>query len=1009
MKTKPMKSFLKTKALTLLVMLLTATTAWAGDAKKLPYTYGFENNDLTVEGWTRVDCANDSKIQTLLPNSGSYSFNLVPKDSPQYLISPEINSEGNNCILSFYYAHIDEANSIQVGYSTTTNDISAFTWEDVTLVVGAKKLYTKKISAEIKYVAIKGNITESYGVFLDDFTFFADVPVGLPFSEDFENGMSSWQVVNGNANTGINNKFQDTKAFAFWGNGPQYLISPQIESLADIKVSLYYSISDTNYPKTFQVGYSATTDDVSAFTWDTEVSGTAWGYKKYEQTFPAGTKYIAVKNTSNSDQKSLYLDNISIFVDGVLPPTEVYGSSIASESVTIKWTAIGGATSYAYQYKKVGESTWSDEQSTTSTSVTVNDLTPDTDYDVRVKTIIGSDASIYTYGTFTTATALPYEQDFESGYGRWTMVDCDTREVESISQIWGTGRRTQAARDSNVGFHFSGGSDIGHDQYLISPRFSGDVSITMSFYYRVPTNISETIYVGYSTTTNDKGEFVFGDAVIVSSSNWTKYEKAFPDNARYFAIKYTSNEYRLFIDDICFEENSAYAKPTTIGCTALSETEATVAWNNPSGATGFIYQYRKAGNNEWSAENTVSRNAVSLSGLTPNTYYNFRVKALYGNDASTFATYNFQTDANMVDLPYSDDFENGMGGWRLNNSDGQTKIVKADDPHSGKYSFSFWVSDEHQYLISPHFASGAPKKVSFYYQNYKNYPAAFAVGYTSSKDASIIWENNTVIAEDGAWTLYETTIPAEAQYLIICNRKEGNMLFLDDINITPVTDITFSKEGYGTYYNGTFETVLPAGMKAFIMTQDENYDYHYPRYRKIADGDTSENRVPKKTAMMLQTGESDAVQNIEVELSSPTSTCDYSVASGNPYGWENMLHGSDNAKKTNGGGIGAKYYKLSYNSDDFNLAWYWGADNGEPFKSGAHKAWLVIPSDESFVRSHIGLPDGNETTPTSLEEIENRDDIVTTADWYSLDGRKLNGKPSTKGVYVVNGKKVVIK
>ena len=30
-------------------------------------------------------------------------------------------------------------------------------------------------------------------------------------------------------------------------------------------------------------------------------------------------------------------------------------------------------------------------------------------------------------------------------------------------------------------------------------------------------------------------------------------------------------------------------------------------------------------------------------------------------------------------------------------------------------------------------------------------------------------------------------------------------------------------------------------------------------------------------------------------------------------------------------------------------------------------------------------------------------------DWFTLDGRKLSGKPSTKGVYVVNGRKVVVK
>jgi hypothetical protein len=29
--------------------------------------------------------------------------------------------------------------------------------------------------------------------------------------------------------------------------------------------------------------------------------------------------------------------------------------------------------------------------------------------------------------------------------------------------------------------------------------------------------------------------------------------------------------------------------------------------------------------------------------------------------------------------------------------------------------------------------------------------------------------------------------------------------------------------------------------------------------------------------------------------------------------------------------------------------------------------------------------------------------------WYSLDGRKLSGKPAQKGVYINNGKKIVMK
>ncbi len=34
---------------------------------------------------------------------------------------------------------------------------------------------------------------------------------------------------------------------------------------------------------------------------------------------------------------------------------------------------------------------------------------------------------------------------------------------------------------------------------------------------------------------------------------------------------------------------------------------------------------------------------------------------------------------------------------------------------------------------------------------------------------------------------------------------------------------------------------------------------------------------------------------------------------------------------------------------------------------------------------------------------------VQSDSWYSLDGRKLNGEPKTKGIYIKNGKKTVIK
>ena len=43
------------------------------------------------------------------------------------------------------------------------------------------------------------------------------------------------------------------------------------------------------------------------------------------------------------------------------------------------------------------------------------------------------------------------------------------------------------------------------------------------------------------------------------------------------------------------------------------------------------------------------------------------------------------------------------------------------------------------------------------------------------------------------------------------------------------------------------------------------------------------------------------------------------------------------------------------------------------------------------------------------KEMENVGKCASSAEWYMLDGRKLNEKPTQRGLYIVNGKKVVIK
>lgn len=1134
-------------------------TYYLGVPRSLPYAYGFENADLAAEGWTTVDCLDFCGIMPLA-HSGDYAFMIPNKESLQYLISPEIDSKGHVFNVSFYYDHYDFNGTLKVGYSTTTNDVSAFTWENVELELEIWPHFEKELSKDVKYfaVAMEGIIMpeQKNTVFFDDFSFTtsnclpptdlslsnitdqtatltwtapsslssltgyayqikvqgdswgtdtelmdpsltsvsfnnllentyydfrvkalyaegesldamitvrtdASQSVTLPYSEGFENGIGAWEVVDGDSNTGIGTPEQQSNAFGFSGISSQYLISPRLECPADIVVSFQYCIDDTSKPKTFRVGYSTTTKQISSFIWDTEITGTDRDYIEYLHSFPANTKYIAVEYRSYNYYHYLYIDDFNILFSG-LPPTGLTANNIACQSATIAWDAAAGATSYEYQYKKVSEGKWSDKATTGTTAVTIGGLLADTDYDVRVRAIYENRASVYSAVRFTTSTDLPYEMNFESGYGRWTMVDCNVNIQENVDYIWDTGRRTRAAHDGSVGFQFSLSSNTAV-QYLISPRFAGDTPITLSFYYRVPTNIPETFYIGFSTTTNDKDAFTFGKEITVSSSNWTKYENTFPSEARYFAIKYASNAYQLFIDDISFEESSVYAKPTTIGYTVLSETEATIEWNVPNGAMGFVYQYKEMSDAVWSAETTINTNRVTLNGLTPNTKYNFRVKALYGSNASAYATYSFQTDANVVDLPYSDSFENGMGGWRLINCVGSTEIRKTPNTHSGSYLFEFFEYDQHQYLISPHFSGGTPIKMSFYYHIGENHPGVFVVGYTSSKDGDITWETQ-ITADSGAWTLFETVFPSETQYVVIGFLKDGYGLFLDDFTFAKVTEYgalaiveeqngkTATIDGTSTAainiptaetvnavtYNRTFTVGKASTMMLpfdYTCTGNEGGTFYQfvgveqegttwvATMKETGDGHNDASTLTANTPYLFlptETGITFTIPSTGVSLCTVGGGDCMTADAGSHW----TFKGTYAYKEWTDGDaeIGKAYGFAGVAKTDIEVGDFVRVASGAKIRPmGCYLLWSDTPNaaralargdvdaDELPKSITVRLVGSNgETTAIGTLDTQTGEIDFDPNNWYDISGRKLNGKPSQQGVYINNGKKVII-
>ncbi len=70
---------------------------------------------------------------------------------------------------------------------------------------------------------------------------------------------------------------------------------------------------------------------------------------------------------------------------------------------------------------------------------------------------------------------------------------------------------------------------------------------------------------------------------------------------------------------------------------------------------------------------------------------------------------------------------------------------------------------------------------------------------------------------------------------------------------------------------------------------------------------------------------------------------------------------------------------------------------------GQYKAWLEVPTGTQSAPI-LTLVFGDATKITTTDFTDYTDGV-----FYDLNGRKLQGKPTKKGVYIMNGRKVVVK
>ncbi len=267
-----------------------------------------------------------------------------------------------------------------------------------------------------------------------------------------------------------------------------------------------------------------------------------------------------------------------------------------------------------------------------------------------------------------------------------------------------------------------------------------------------------------------------------------------------------------------------------------------------------------------------------------------------------------------------------------------------------------------------------------------------AANQTATLIATVVPSNAS--NKDVTWTSSNTSVATVSSTGVVTSLANGTAIITakttDGTNLSAICsvivlinhNITISDVGYATFFDSKYDWILPSGLSAQVVTGVSNNKLTYEKiYEEI---------VPKGTAVMLVGQQGTYTLTATANMKSYTGT--------------NLLHGSDEATMTTGDGY---HYKLSYGKTgttwDNIFGWYWGAQDGAPFQIEGHKAWLVVPTSASIRAYGYSLDDDDATGITDMEFSDENHDI-----YYDIQGRRIS-TPANRGIYIKNGKKVVIK
>ncbi len=492
--------------------------------------------------------------------------------------------------------------------------------------------------------------------------------------------------------------------FSFMQYADVYAIMPQIDTmllpLNTLQLSFMSKSNSSSLPFTVQVGVMSDPADAATFVpVDTLVCTTSQDYTGFDVTFgnyAGGGNHIAFKVAKPATMftpNSGFIDNVVLdFMPQCSPVRNLAVDNITGASAYFAWEAgaLGTINNYRLEYTEDdGSDNWVVADSIIADNwYLLGGLNPTTDYKVRVRANCEDTESAYETVTFSTTCLAGGNVEIGNGVVTSNNLPGSSNSSYSYSQqIFLASEMGGANLLNSVSFEMNALNTPLRDMQIYLMHTSESNSQNW-----LPAASAQLVYSGQKTLQQGWNTFNFATpfqyngtdnlALVVldvtgsyGPTNMFQAHNGPADCSRY--VTNDNNAYGVSEtpasgttvserNNVRFGGNcdsTVTCVAPTLMVTAVSETDADLVWVRGYQESQWEMDYTVAGDSVWTSVPDPAGYAAHISGLSPNTAYTVRMRAVCGNfDESPYTYVSFRTACGLVEVPYSEDFNSYSGG-----------------------------------------------------------------------------------------------------------------------------------------------------------------------------------------------------------------------------------------------------------------------------------------------------------------------------------------------------------